>query len=107
MAAGSPASQHREIPPRLLQLPVWRRKGEIKDNMRIYKLSEVLLQMYLVTGGWTGSISLDSTELYDPSLGSWTVAGARLPSAGYGLRAANIDNRILVFGKNIFYRFRM
>ena len=72
--------------------------------MRIYKLSEVLLlQMYLVTGGYGQSFTfLDSTELYDPSLGSWTVAGARLPSPSVGLRAVNIDERILVFGKNIF-----
>ena len=56
--------------------------------------------MYLVTGGWAFDF-LDSTELYDPSLGSWTVAGARLPSPREGLRAANIDDLILLFGKKI------
>ena len=56
--------------------------------------------MYLVSGG-TDGYTLDSTELYDPSLGRWAVAGSRLPGARYGLRAANIDDRILLFGKNI------
>ena len=74
-----------------------------KDNMRISKLSEILLQLYLVTGGYTRTDYLDSTELYDPSLDIWTVAGARLPSPRNRLRAANIDNQILVFGKNIYF----
>ena len=65
--------------------------------MRIYK-SEVLLQMYLVTGGYTKTDYIDSTELYDPSISTWTY-GARLPSRRDGLRAANINNRVLVFGK--------
>ena len=56
--------------------------------------------MYLVTGGRTYKVDyLDSTELYDPSLGSWRN-GARLPSGRRGLRAANVDNQILLFGKN-------
>ena len=75
--------------------------------MWIYEPSEVLLQIYLVTGGLDGPTYLDSTELYDPSLGSWIVAGARLPSPRSGLRAANIDDRILVCGKNISYRLSM
>ena len=57
--------------------------------------------MYLVTGGYNDPDKIDSTEIYNPSLSTWTVAGARLPSPRTGLRAANIDNRILIFGKNI------
>ena len=62
----------------------------------------VLLQILLVSGGTTtghGS-SVDSTEIFDPSLGSWK-AGAALPSPFYGLSAATIDNRVLLFGIDI------
>ena len=47
---------------------------------------------------------LDSTETYDPSLGSWR-AGAALPSPMEGPRAANIDNRVLIFGIKILLAF--
>ena len=53
--------------------------------------------MLLVSGGDDGSYYLDSTEIFDPSLGSWR-AGAALPSPVYGLKATNIDNRVLLFG---------
>ena len=48
----------------------------------------------------TGGGELDSTELYDPSTGHWRMSGA-LPSARYGLRAATVDNRVLVFGETL------
>ena len=55
--------------------------------------------MFLVIGGvdenWN---TLESTEVYDPSVGSWVVAGAKLPRPMYGLRATNIDDRVLIFG---------
>ena len=56
----------------------------------------------MVTGGWAsfGIGELDSTELYDPSTGHWRMSGA-LPLARYGLRAATVDNRVLVIGETI------
>ncbi len=53
--------------------------------------------MLLVTGGRDGSNQLDSTEIFDPDLGSWRT-GAALPSTMAGHKAANIDNRVLIFG---------
>ena len=55
--------------------------------------------MLLVTGGWGDSDRLDSTEILEDT--TWRITSP-LPSARYGLRAASIDNKILVFGKNIF-----
>ena len=55
--------------------------------------------MLLVTGGYDGSAQLDSTEILEDN--NWRIT-APLPSARSGLRAASIDNKILVFGKNIF-----
>ena len=53
----------------------------------------------MVTGGYTGdSDSLDSTETFDGEVGSWAISGAKLPRKMSGLRAANIDNRVLIFG---------
>ena len=54
----------------------------------------------MVTGGRHDGVDLDSTELYDPSTGHWRMSGA-LPSARYGLRAATVDNRVLVFGETL------
>ena len=54
--------------------------------------------MFLVTGGKGGSGFLDSTELYDPSVGSWVVAGAKLPRPMTSVKAINIDDRVLIFG---------
>ena len=59
----------------------------------------IILQVLLVTGGWDGSDYLDSTEILEDN--NWRIT-APLPSARYYLRAASIDNKILVFGKNIF-----
>ena len=55
-----------------------------------------------MTGGY-GSDYLDSTELYDSVSGTWTTAGAKLPSPSYELRATNINNKVLIFGKNISF----
>ena len=51
--------------------------------------------MFLVTGGMGGSAYLDSTDTFDPLLGSWTASRAKLPRPMYGIRAENS----LLFGK--------
>ena len=58
--------------------------------------------MFLVTGGWDGAEILDSTELYDPSIGSW-ANGAKLPQPVSGLKAININDRVLIFGNNNYF----
>ena len=64
----------------------------------------LLIQVFLVTGGNTGSslggywIYLDSTEVYDPTVSTWVVAGAKLPRPMCCLRAIKIDDRVLMFG---------
>ena len=68
------------------------------------------IQVFLVTGGMNWDINwydapLDTTEVYDPSVGSWT-AGARLPSPMSVLKAASIEDQILNFGKDIFFRIQ-
>ena len=50
--------------------------------------------MFLVTGGWDGSDYLDSTEIFDPLVGSWT-AGAKLPRPMWGIKGEGN----LLFGK--------
>ncbi|CAF4143887.1 unnamed protein product, partial [Adineta steineri] len=56
----------------------------------------------LVTGGWNFVISFNSTELYDPSSGTWTTTGnmnnarvthtASVLSNGLVLLAGGADN---------------
>ena len=57
--------------------------------------------MLLVTGG-TDYLNLDSTEIFDPSLGIWK-AGAALPSPWSSPKAATVANRILIFGIDILF----
>ena len=54
--------------------------------------------MFLITGGYNGHL-LESTEVYDPSVGSWTVIGARLPRPMDRMKATFIKERVLIFGK--------
>ena len=52
--------------------------------------------MFLVAGGWDdGNDRLDSTETFDPMVGSWTASRAKLPKPMYGIRAEGN----LLFGK--------
>ena len=51
-----------------------------------------------MTGGNDGYF-LDSTEVYDPSVGSWVTTGAKLPRPMADLRATNIDDKVLIFGR--------
>ena len=56
-----------------------------------------------MTGGhdW-GHNYFDSTEVYNPSVGSWTVKKARLPRRMVELRATNIGDKVLIFGEEHF-----
>ena len=60
--------------------------------------------MSIVFGGLNGffedTILLDSSEVFS-SAGVWYF-GANLPQPMYGLRATNIDSRVLIFGTDIF-----
>ena len=62
-----------------------------------YYRTIIIFQPYLVAGGWTGSARLSSTELLEETASAWVYTG-ELPSPRYGLRGANIDNRILMTG---------
>ena len=61
--------------------------------------------MFLVTGGTVGQFGtdyLDSTETFDPLVGTWTASGAKLTRSMGGLKAETIHGRLFVFGiKNV------
>ena len=67
----------------------------------VFNSDNLHIQVFLVTGGWDGSY-LESTEVYNPSVGSWTVKRARLPRPMAGLRAAYIEDQVLIFGEGHF-----
>ena len=58
-----------------------------------------MLKILLVSGGLS---NIDSTELFDASVGNWRE-GSALPSPMRELRAATIDNRILLIGIDILF----
>ena len=102
MAGGPSVTQHKAKAPRLRRLHIRGEEGEIikKDNVKLYFIPN-MLKMFFVTGGQTESDLLDSTEIYDPDLGSW-APGAALSSPMIHLRATTIDNRVLLFG-NVYF----
>ena len=59
--------------------------------------SLIIVQTYIVAGGYTGSDDLSSTEVLVETGSAWTLTG-ELPSPRYGLRGANIDNKIVMTG---------
>ena len=50
-----------------------------------------------MSGGWTGSTDLTSTELLVETASAWVYSG-NLPYARSALSGANIDNRIFMIG---------
>ena len=56
----------------------------------------------MVTGGYAGGYDgndyIDNTETLDTDASSWVTSGAKLPQPMSGLRAANINDRVLIFG---------
>ena len=58
----------------------------------------IIFQTFLVTGGYTyADGSLSSTELLVETSAAWILTG-ELPTPRYGLRGANIDQRVLMTG---------
>ena len=57
----------------------------------------ILVQTYIVAGGYTGSDDLSSTEVLVETGSAWTLTG-ELPSPRSALRGANIDNKIVMTG---------
>jgi len=58
---------------------------------------------FLVSGGYSGHARLSSTELLLETASTWVLTG-ELPSPRYGLRGANIDNKILMTGGGYYDR---
>ena len=58
-----------------------------------------IVQVLLVTGGYTGSNALSSTELLLPSATSWSYSAA-LPSPRDDLRGATLNNKVVMTGTN-------
>ena len=76
----------------------------VDSNNRVVSLalhlpyySMFVLQVYLVTGGLTSFIPLDSTELLVHGASSWT-SSAPLPSPRSSLRAVTLGNKIVATG---------
>ena len=98
------------------QSHTWRRLEKLSQTNSLWKiylfcriciLKLYYLQILLVSGGYDyNDERLDSTEIFDPTLESWR-AGAALPRTMWGPKAANIDNRVLLFGINILLVFYM
>ena len=57
-------------------------------------------QVLIVTGGGSPVTDrLRTTEIFNPSIRKWVISGAKLFRKLDGLRATNIDDRVLIFGE--------
>ena len=54
-------------------------------------------QFLIVTGGYKGANKIDTTEIYSYKENTWTEAGP-LPARMNSMKAATINNRVLLFG---------
>ena len=72
--------------------------NKLVKSLIIYIILLVFSQVYLVTGGDHQGAKLDSTELLTKGASAWVYSGV-LPLAGAGLRAATLDNRLIVTGR--------
>ena len=62
------------------------------------KLHFTIFQHLIVTGGWdVSNNNLDTTEVFSFRDNAWTDAG-KLPAGMAEMRAATINNRVLLFG---------
>ena len=72
-------------------------KLSIVERMVIFKL---FIQVYIVSGGWTGSSTLASTETLEKDGGSAWEQVASLPSERYAVRGLGLDHgRFMVTGE--------
>ena len=61
------------------------------------------MQVYIVSGGYTGSNLLSSTETWTQGSSAWTLA-ANLPSPRYGLAGVTMGGQFLVTGEQRCYK---
>ena len=64
-------------------------------------LFSVLFKVFLVTGGYHNGQVLNSTEILTEGASQW-IYSAPLPSARKELRAATMNNKIIVTGIEMF-----
>ena len=59
----------------------------------------------MVIGGRRQEIAtgINTMETFDTDLGFWAISEAILPRNLYALRAANIDDRVLIFGRLLYF----
>ena len=50
----------------------------------------------MVTGGYTGTARLDSTEIFSDSV--WRTVAGKLPDSMADLRVVTLNNMVLLFG---------
>ena len=70
---------------------------EVKLQSCLRNLS-LVIQVFLVTGGFGGGNYLSSTEILTEGDSSWTIVG-NLPKAVWGIRGVSLNNRIIMTGE--------
>ena len=76
---------------------MWMEVRLVDIDINVSSCPLIVFQTFLVSGGNDGSYFLSSTELLVETASAWILTG-ELPSLRWGLRAANIDNKVFMTG---------
>ena len=86
------------LPVRLAQAASWVTNSPMAAARQSHTATLLLNGKVLVSGGWNGSSSLASAELFDPATGTWTATGTMTTSRYYHTATLLPNGKVLVVG---------
>ena len=76
----------------------WTTNGPMTSARQSQTATLLLNGKVLVAGGWNGSTSLASAELFDPAFGTWTATGSMTTNRYYHTATLLQNGQVLVVG---------
>ncbi|CAF1208564.1 unnamed protein product [Adineta steineri] len=81
----------------------WSATGNMNNTRRFHTASVLSNGKVLVTGGFNGYIALNSTELYDPLIGTWATTSNMNDGRVYHRASVLSNGKVLVTGGSNYY----
>ena len=77
----------------------WSDAGDVNDARNYHSATLLSDGRVLIVGGYSGSTSIMTAELYDPVIGSWSLTGSPIYSHSGHTGTLLLDGRVLVVGR--------